>query len=104
MNKTRLFYDIATLILVGLGIIALFTVFSGPVESSFDEAKSLMLSSMTWFVIFYLYSLIYAVSLIILIAMKEKGAVNTVFMIIGSLILPGILPLIYYLFFLRKKL
>lgn len=78
--------------------------FSGPVEFSFDEAKSLMLSSMMWFAIFYLYSLIYAISLIILIAMKEKGVVNAVFMIVGSLILPGILPLIYYLFFLRKKL
>jgi len=104
MSKTRLFYDIATLILVGLGIVALITVFSGPVVSSFDQTKSLMLSSMRWFAIFYLYSVIYAISLIILVAMKEKGVVNAVVMIIGCLILPGILPLFYYLFFLRKKL
>jgi len=38
------------------------------------------------------------------IGQKQKGIANIIFMIIGSIILPGILPLIYYIFYLRKQL
>ncbi|MFH1503046.1 MAG: hypothetical protein ABIE36_00110 [Candidatus Diapherotrites archaeon] len=108
MSKTRVFYDIATLILVILAVIVLVSVFSGPTKASTEEAVNQMifsmLSSMRWLIIFYAYSGLYAISLIVLVAIKEKNVANAIAMVIGCLILPGILPLVYYLFFLRKKL
>ncbi len=108
MSKTRAFYDIATLILVILAVIALINAFSGPTyastEESANELLSSLLSSMMWFTIFYAYSGLYAISLIVLVAIKEKKIANAVVMILGCLILPGILPLFYYLSSLRKKL
>jgi hypothetical protein len=108
MSKSRVFYDVASLILVILAVIALITVFSGPTYASTEESANLMvssmLSSMMWFAIFYLYSALYSISLIVLIAMKEKKVANAIVMVLGCLILPGILPLFYYLFSLRKKL
>jgi hypothetical protein len=104
MKKIRLFYDIATVILVVLAVIALITVFSGPVQTSFEEAESMLLTTMLWFTIFYAYSGLYSISLIVLVAMKEEKVLTSIVMTLGCLVLPGILPLFYYLSSLRKKL
>ena len=108
MRKARVFYDIATLILVILFVIALINLFSGPqyasTEEEFNNMLYFQLSSMKWFFIFYAYSALYAITLLVLVAIKEKRIANAIAMIIGCLVLPGILPLVYYLFYLRKKL
>jgi predicted membrane protein len=91
-----------------LAIIALISVFSGPTYASTEESANKLLFSlllsMMWFNIFYAYSAIYSISLIVLIAMKEKKVATAIVMVLGCLILPGILPLFYYLTSLRKKL
>jgi len=104
MNKEKLFYDIITGILLILGIIFLIISFFNQGESSFENVKSIMGLTMRFFAIIFLYALFYSIAIIVLIIRRQKGTASIIFMILGSIILVGILPLIYYIFYLRKKI
>ena len=98
-NKLKLFYDILTAILI-LWVIVTTLVFiflngKQPVDTVF---KITLLAFGT-----VIYAYIYSIAVIILAIMKKKG-INLFTMILGSVILPGLLPLVYYLFFIRKQL
>ena len=100
VNKTKIFYDILTGVLIllwGILIILAF-VFNGVVES-----KEIIFGIASLFVGCIIYNYVYSIAVIILAIMKQKGG-SLVVIIIGSLIIPGFLPLVYYLFFIRKQL
>jgi hypothetical protein len=103
MNKGKLFYDILTLILLVLIGHTIYTVAINNGESSYEDVLQSQKNITKTFIIFYVYSLLYAIAIIILAVRKNNKISSTITMVIGSIILPGVLPLIYYVFFLRKK-
>lgn len=96
VNKTKVFYDILTGILVLWIIVAIFVFSFGGTTINPLFIMILSIGSV-------IYAYIYSVAMIVLVIMKQKGG-NLSAMIFGSIIIPGLLPLIYYLFFIRKQL
>ena len=98
-NKLKLIYDVLTAILILWVIVTtLVFIFLNGVQSVDTVLKTTLLAF--WMII---YAYIYSIAIIILVIMKKKG-INLPVMIFGSIILPGLLPLVYYLSFIRKQL
>ncbi len=103
VNKTKILYDILSIILV-LWILFLIvgSIVSGPVKIL--HSKTEIITNMLTLLGLILYLYAYSIAVIILIIAKQKGTANIFAIIIGSIIIPGLLPIIYYIFFLRKRL
>lgn len=96
MRKLRTFYDIFSIILV---LVLLIQLFLG-IEQSFS---SVLISQIIIMAVVGLYTLS-IIGLAIYLLTKEKEVPALVLVIIGSVIIPVILPTILYLFVMRKML
>ena len=98
MNKVKVFYDIFTLIVIFL----LSLLLSGFIFSREDLIK--LASSGLMGVFAVLFIIFYSIAIIILGIRKSGKFSHGLAIFIGSLILPGLLPLFYYLTYLRKRM
>ena len=98
MNKVKVFYDIFTLIVIFL----LSLLLSGFIFSREDLIKLASSGLMGVFVV--LFIIFYSIAIIILGIRKSGKFSHGLAIFIGSLILPGLLPLVYYLTYLRKRM
>ena len=98
MNKVKVFYDIFTLIVIFL----LSLLLSGFIFSREDLIK--LASSGLMGVFAVLFIIFYSIAIIILGIRKSGKFSHGLAIFIGSLILPGLLPLVYYLTYLRKRM
>ena len=98
MNRAKVFYDVFTLIVIFL----ISLLFSGFIFSQGDSAKSGSLVTIGIFaaVVFIFYS----IAIIILGIRKSGKFSHGLAIFFGSLILPGLLPLVYYITYLRKRM
>ena len=98
-------YDIASVafIILFVSLIITFLISVEKFESRADLWDALI-KIKVFVIISAILALIYTIAILFLIFKKEKSTLNLVFMIIGSIILVGILPCVYYLTHLRRIL
>ena len=104
-KKEMIVYDIVSLIFILLFITLIIVIGVGieKFESNVDLWNGVLKAKV--FVIFFgIFALAYTIMVLFLVFKKEKLTINLVFMVIGSFILMGILPFIYYFSHLRKML
>lgn len=102
-KREMIVYDIASvaLIILFVSLIITFLVSVEKFESRTDLWNALIKTKI-FIIISAVLALIYTIAVLFLIFKKEKSTINLVFMIIGSIILVGILPCVYYFTHLRK--
>ena len=96
MKKLRTFYDIFSIIVI---LVLLIQLFLG-VDLSFSSA---LISQIILMAVVGLYALSIIILTVYLLT-KEKEVLALVLVLIGSIIIPVILPTILYLFVMRKML
>jgi hypothetical protein len=92
MSKGKSVYDIFTIIY--LLLIGGTLLFFGS-SSAFEMPVLILLIIPSYF---------YTVAIVLLADKKAKTKVDKFVILIGSLIMPGVLPLFFYIFTLRKRL
>ena len=96
---TRTFFDILTLILILWGLVFIFLT----IYHSFTPNNSSFAFTMVLIFGLGFFAILYTIAFLILIIAKYKEK-DLIVMIIGSIIIVGLLPVIYYLTKIRKHL
>ena len=98
MNKAKVFYDIFTLVVIFLISLLL----SGFIFSQGDLIKLATLGKIGIFAAVVI--IFYSIAIIILGIRKSGKFSHGLSIFFGSLVLPGLLPLVYYLTYLRMRM
>ena len=98
MNKAKVFYDVFTLVVIFL----ISLLFSGFIFSQGDLTKSVSLGTIGIFAAVII--IFYSIAIVILGIRKSGKFSHGLAIFFGSLILPGLLPLVYYITYLRKRM
>jgi len=98
MNKAKVFFDIFTLVVIFL----ISLLFSGFIFSKGDLIKLASLGAIGIFAAVII--IFYSIAIIILGIRKSGKFLHGLAIFVGSLILPGLLPLVYYITYLRKRM